>query len=120
MDHLAALYASVKGRMIMGRSTYQAEAPPPPIKRRLGKSARRGRKHAATRPSTKFTIQYFRKGKRTKPLTFELSSLQQARKVARIAGEFRGTSVQSFTITSEDGRSETWLYLEGTWRQKRR
>jgi hypothetical protein len=52
----------------------------------------------------KFTIQYFRKGKRTKPLTFDLPSFAKARKVARIAGQFKGTSVQSFTITSEDGR----------------
>jgi hypothetical protein len=66
-----------------------------------------------------FTIQYFRKGKRTKPLAFELSSLQQARKVARLAGEFKGTSVQSFTITSEDGRTERWFHREGSWRQKR-
>jgi hypothetical protein len=67
----------------------------------------------------RFTIQYFRKGKRTKPLTFDLSSFEQARKVARIAGEFTDAAVHSFTITSADGRTETWFYREGTWRQKR-
>jgi hypothetical protein len=66
----------------------------------------------------KFTIQYVRKGKRTKPLTFDLRSFEQARKLARIAGELKGTSVQSFTITSEDGRTERWFYLDGTWRQR--
>jgi hypothetical protein len=81
-------------------------------KRRSSKSGRRRRKSAATRAGMKFTIQYFRKGKRTKPLTFDLSSFEQARKVARIAGEFKNTSVQSFTITSEGGRSETWFYRE--------
>ncbi len=44
---------------------------------------------------------------------------EQARKLARIAGKLKDTSVQSFTITSEDGRTETWFYREGTWRQKR-
>jgi hypothetical protein len=39
--------------------------------------------------------------------------------VARLAGEFKGTSVQSFTITSEDGRTERWFHREGSWRQKR-
>lgn len=67
----------------------------------------------------RFTIQYFRKGKRTKPLRFDLSSLEQARKVARIAGEFTDAGVHSFTITSAGGRTETWFYLEGKWRQKR-
>jgi hypothetical protein len=66
----------------------------------------------------KFTIQYFRKGKRIKPLTFDLASFDQARKVARIAGEFTDARVQSFTITSGDGRTERWFYLEGSWRQK--
>jgi hypothetical protein len=68
----------------------------------------------------KFTIQYVRKGKCTKPLTFDLPSFEEARKLARIAGELKDTSVQSFAITSENGRTETWLYLEGTWRRKRR
>lgn len=98
----------------MGRSASKAGASPPPIKQHLAKGARKRRKHA------KFTIQYFRQGKHTKPLTFELSSLQQARKLARIASEIKGASVQSVTITSEDGRTERWLYLKGTWRQKRR
>ena len=71
------------------------------------------------RASRKFTIQYFRKGKRTKPLTFDLSSFDQARKVARIAGEFTDAAVRSFTITSEGGKTERWFYLEGSWRQKR-
>lgn len=84
----------------MGRSASSAAASPPPIKQ--------------------FTIQYFRTGKRTKPLTFELSSLQQARKLARIAGGLKDVSVESFTITSEDGRTERWLYLENTWRLQRR
>jgi hypothetical protein len=66
----------------------------------------------------KFTIQYCRQGKPTKPLTFDLASFHQARKLARIAGEIKGASVQSFTITSEDGRTERWFYLEGSWRQK--
>jgi hypothetical protein len=90
------------------------------IKRHSGKSERPGQKSAATRASMKFTIQYVRKDKRTKPLTLELSSFEQARKVARIAGEFTDAAVQSFTITSEDGRTETWFYREGTWWQKRR
>jgi hypothetical protein len=87
-------------------------------KRHSSKSARCGRKSAATRASMKFTIQYVRKSKHTKPLTFELASIDQARKLARIASELKDTSVQSFTITSEGGRSETWLYRRGTWRQK--
>ncbi len=66
----------------------------------------------------KFTIQYYRKGKRTKPLTFDLASVDQARKLARIAGEFSDAAVQSFTITSEDGETERWFYLDGSWRQK--
>ncbi len=66
----------------------------------------------------KFTIRYCRKGKHTKPVTFDLSSLKQARKVARIAGDFAKAQVHSFILTSEDGRTETWLYREGTWRQK--
>jgi len=89
-------------------------------KRRPGKSARPGRKHATTRPSPKFTILYFREGKRTKELTFDLSSFKQARKVARVAGEFADAAVHSFTITSEHGRTETWFYRDGSWRQKRR
>jgi hypothetical protein len=109
-----------KGRMIMGRSIDRAATSPPPNKRRSRKSARSGRKRVTTRPTRKFTIQYFRKGKRTKPLRFDLSSFAQARKVARIAGEFADLGVHSFTITSEDGRTETWLYREGTWRQRRR
>jgi hypothetical protein len=104
----------------MGRSTHKAETSPPPIKRHLAKSPRQGRKRATARPSTKFTIQYFRKGKRTKPLRFDLPSFEQARKLARIAGDFPDLGVHSFTITSERGRTETWLYREGTWRQKRR
>lgn len=89
------------------------------IKRRSVKSAHPGRKRATTRPAMKFTIQYCRTGKRTKPLRFDLSSFKQARKVARIAGKLKGISLQSFTITSEDGRTETWLYREDKWRQKR-
>ncbi len=84
----------------------------------LRKSASRERKSAATQASSKFTIQYVREGRRTKPLTFDLPSFKEARKLARIAGELRGISVQSFTITSEDGRSERWFYLKGSWRQK--
>jgi hypothetical protein len=106
--------------MMMGRSPYRAENSPPPVKRHLGKSARRGRKHATTQPATKFTIQYCRKGKHTKPRNFALSSFQQARKLARIAGELKNITVQSFTITSEEGRTETWFYREGMWRRKRR
>lgn len=68
----------------------------------------------------KFTIQYVRRGKHTKPLTFDLPSFEQARKLARIAGKIKGASVQSVTITSEDGRTERWAYLKGRWRQKRR
>jgi hypothetical protein len=104
----------------MARSRYTAATSPPPIKERSRKRARQGRKRAAARPSRKFTIQYFRKGKRTKTLRFDLSSFEQARKVARIAGDFADAGVHSFTITSEGGRTETWLYREGTWRQKRR
>lgn len=89
-------------------------------KRRPGKSARPRRKHAAARPTTKFTIQYFRKRKRTKALTFDLPSFEEARKVARIAGEFTDAGVHSFTVTSADGRTETWSYRDGTWRQNRR
>jgi hypothetical protein len=89
-------------------------------KRRSSKSGRPGRKRVTTRPTTKFTIQYVREGKRTKPLTFDLSSFEQARKVALIAGEFADAGVHSFTVASEGGRTETWLYREGTWRQKRR
>ncbi len=103
----------------MGRSPYKAETSPLPIKRRWGKSARQGRKHGTKRPSTKFTIQYVRKGKHTKPLTFDLASIYEARKLARTAGELKDTSVQSFTITSEDDGTERWFYLEGSWRQKR-
>ncbi len=87
-------------------------------KGRSSKSARRGRKSAATRAGTKFTIQYVRKGKHTKPLTFDLASIYEARKLARIASELKDTSVQSFTITSEDGGTGRWFYLEGSWRQK--
>jgi hypothetical protein len=89
-------------------------------KRLSSKSARQRRKRSAARATTKFTIQYFRKGKRTEPLRFDLLSFEQARELARIAGEFPNATVQSFTITSEDGTTETWLYREGTWRQKRR
>jgi hypothetical protein len=87
--------------------------------RRSSKSARCGRQSAAARPSQKITIQYVRKGKRTKPLTFDLPSFEQARKLGRMAGDIKGTSVQSFIITSEDGRTERWFYLEGSWRRKR-
>jgi len=89
-------------------------------KRLSSKSARPGRKRVTTRPTRKFTIQYFRKGKRTKPVRFDLSSFAEARKVARIAGDFPDLGVHSFTITSEGGRTETWLYREGGWGQKRR
>ncbi len=104
----------------MGRSKSKAATSSPPIKQRSANRARQRPKHATTPPSTKFTIQYVRKGKRTKPLTFDLPSFEQARKLARIAGDLKGISVQSFTITSEGGRTETWLYREGTWRKKRR
>jgi hypothetical protein len=87
-------------------------------KRRSRKSACRARKSAATRASIKFTIQYVRKGKYTKPLTFDLASIYEARKLARIAGELKDTSVQSFTITSEDGRTERWFFLQGSWRKR--
>jgi hypothetical protein len=76
--------------------------------RRSSKSARRGRKSAATRASMKFTIQYVCKGKHTKPLTLDLRSFEQARKLACIASEFKNASAQSFTITSDDGRTERW------------
>ncbi len=66
----------------------------------------------------RFTIQYFRKGKRPKPLRFDLSSFEEARQVARIAGEFPEAAIHAFTITSADGRAETWFYREGKWRQK--
>jgi hypothetical protein len=88
-------------------------------KRRSSKSARCRRKSAAARPSQKFTIQYVRKGKHTKPLTFDLPSFEQARKLARVAGELKGIPVRSFTITSEDSRTERWFYLAGSWRKKR-
>jgi len=68
----------------------------------------------------RFTIQYFRKGKRPKPLRFDLSSFEEARQVARIADAFPEAAVHSFTVTSADGRTEIWFYREGTWRQKRR
>ena len=103
----------------MARSRHKAETAPP-TKRRSRNLARQGRKRAITRPSTKFTIQYFRKGKRTKTLRFDLSSFKEARKVARIAGDFADTEVHSFTIAADNGRTETWFYLDGTWRQKRR
>src|ERR1700752_516667 len=93
---------------------------PRPTKRRSSKSARRARKGAATRARTKFTIQYFRNAKHPKALTFDLSSFEQARRVARIAGEFAQAAVHSFIGTSEDGRTETWLYREGTSQRKRR
>jgi hypothetical protein len=67
----------------------------------------------------RFTIQYFRKGKRPKPLRFDLSSFEEARQVARIAAEFPEAAVHSFTIASADGRTETWSYREGTWRRER-
>ncbi len=104
----------------MARSRSTAETSAPPIKRRSRNLARPGRKRAIARPGTKFTIQYFRKGKRTKTLRFDLSSFTEARKVARIAGDFADAEVHSFTIASADGRAETWFYLDGTWRQKRR
>jgi hypothetical protein len=68
----------------------------------------------------RFTIQYFRKGKRLRPLRFDLSSFKEAREVARIAGKFADAGVHSFTLTSADGRTETWSYREGTWRRERR
>jgi hypothetical protein len=70
--------------------------------------------------SMRFTIQYFRGGKRPKPQRFDLASFEEARQVALIAGEFPEAAVRSFTITSTDGRTETWFYRDGTWRQKRR
>jgi hypothetical protein len=73
-----------------------------------------------TRPRMRFTIQYFRNGKRTKPLRFELPSFEQARKVARIAGEFADAEVHSFTITAADGTTETWSYRNGRWREQRK
>jgi hypothetical protein len=81
------------------------------------KSAHRRRKRAAAAVSKKFTIQYVRKGEQTKPLTFDLSSFEAARKVARIAGEFKDASVESFVITSEDGTTERWLYLRRSWKR---
>jgi hypothetical protein len=83
----------------------------------LRKSAHRRRKRAPTGVSKKFTIQYVRKGKHTKPLTFDLSSFEEARKLARIAGEFKNTPVQSFTITSEDSRTERWFNLRRSWKR---
>jgi hypothetical protein len=68
----------------------------------------------------RFTIQYFRKAKRLRPLRFDLSSLKEARKVARIAGKFADAAVHSFRITSADGRTETWSYRAGAWRQNRK
>jgi hypothetical protein len=47
-------------------------------KRLSSKSARQRRKRSAARATTKFTIQYFRKGKRTEPLRFDLLSFEQA------------------------------------------
>jgi len=104
----------------MRRSRDMAEISPAPFKRRSRKCARQERKRATPRPRTNFTIKYFRKGKRTKTLTFDLPTFAEARKVARIASEFADARVHSFTIASEDGRTETWFYLDGTWRQKRR
>jgi hypothetical protein len=68
----------------------------------------------------RFTIQYFRKGKRPKPLRFDLPSFEEARQVARIAAEFPEAAIHSFTIASADGRTEIWFYRDGTWRQGRR
>jgi len=104
----------------MERSGYRTALSPRPSKRRSAKRARQGRKRATARPRTKFTIRYFRKRKRAITLRFDLSSFEQARKVGRVAGEFADAAVHSFTITSADGRTETWFYRDGTWRQKRR
>jgi hypothetical protein len=68
----------------------------------------------------RFTIQYFRGGKRPKPLRFHLSSFEEARQVAQIAAAFPEAAVHAFTITSADGRTETWFYRDGTWQLKRR
>lgn len=65
----------------------------------------------------KFTIQFFKKRGSTKPTTFELLSVDQARKVARIAADFTDASVRSFTITVENGGTERWFHLEGSWQQ---
>ncbi len=68
----------------------------------------------------RFTIQYFRGGKRPKPLRFDLSSFEEARQVAQIAAAFPEAAIHSFTLTSADGRTETWFYRDGAWRQKRK
>lgn len=68
----------------------------------------------------RFTIQYFRKGKRLRPLRFDLSSFKEARKVARTAGKFANAGVHSFTLASANGRTETWSYRDGAWRRERR
>jgi hypothetical protein len=102
----------------MTRSSYRTEISRSRLKRRSGKYAGRRRKRAAIRPGTKFTIKYFRKGKRTKTLTFDLVSFEHARKVARIAGEFADAEVHSFTITAADGTTETWSYRNGRWREQ--
>jgi hypothetical protein len=104
----------------MERSGYRRGLSRRPVKRGPAKPACQGPKRTAKRPSTKFTIRYFRKRKRAITLRFDLSSFAQARKVARIAGEFADAAVHSFTITSADGRTETWSYREGTWRRERR
>lgn len=104
----------------MERSGQRTELSPRPVKRRPAKPARQGRKRATTHAKTKFTIRYFRKRKRAITLRFDLSSFEQARKVGRVAGEFADAAVHSFRITAADGRTETWTYLEGSWRQKRK
>jgi hypothetical protein len=104
----------------MARSGHRTELSPRPVKRRAAKPARQGRKRATARPKTKFKIRYFRKRKRAITLRFDLSSLEQARKVGRVAGEFADAAVHSFRITSADGRTETWSYRDGAWRQKRK
>jgi hypothetical protein len=65
----------------------------------------------------KFTRQFFWEGG-SGTHTLELVSLDQARKVARSAAEFRDDlPVHSFSITSEDGSTERWFHLDGDWRQ---
>jgi hypothetical protein len=78
------------------------------------------RKAARDTPAMRFTIQYFRNGKRPKPLRFDLASFDEARQVAQTAAEFPEAAIRSLTITSVDGWTETWFYCDGAWRQKRR
>ena len=73
-----------------------------------------------------FIIQFFWEGEPNlavapflKPLTLDLRSIEEARKMAMKAAGHKDIPVHSFTIKSENGTaSERWFYLDGTWRRK--